>query len=243
MAGVAFAAGLGLILGSFLNALLFRFNTGKSALRGRSACVRCGHGLGALDLVPVLSFLSLRGRCRYCRAAISWQYPLVEAGAAALSALTYLQNPDPAWFLYWLAVWLILLFVMVYDLRHKIIPWSASLSLIALACVYAWFFGTWWGVALAAPLLLISLVSGGRWMGWGDGILEVSLGLLLGVTAGLTAMMIAFWTGALVGIALIWAQRSVTMKTEVPFAPFLIFGAWAAYFLHVDLFQALNLFL
>jgi prepilin signal peptidase PulO-like enzyme (type II secretory pathway) len=136
-------------------------------------------------------------------------------------------------------VWLTLLFIFVYDLRHTVIPWSASFLLFALTAVYSAFHGTWWGAALSVPLLFISLVSGGRWMGWGDGLLEISLGLLLGFTAGLTALFIAFWAGAVVGIALLLLKRGVTMKSEVPFAPFLILGAGVAYFLHVDLFQAL----
>jgi len=76
-------------------------------------------------------------------------------------------------------------------------------------------------------------------MGLGDGALELSLGWLLGVTAGLTALVLAFWLGAGVGIALIGAGRRYTMKSELPFAPFLIAGAWISLFLHVDFFTAL----
>jgi len=245
-----FVAGLGVILGSFLNALLFRFNTGKSVLRGRSACMRCGHTLGALELVPLLSFIFLRGRCRHCATRISWQYPLVEATAGLLATLVYLETGASVWFAYWLAVWMVLLFIVVYDMRHSIIPWSASLTLMALALGGvllamagqpggAW--GEWWaGPALGAPLLLISLVSRGRWMGWGDGILELSLGWLVGISMGLTALLLAFWSGAIIGIALhLMAKNRYTMKSEVPFAPFLIAGCAAAYFLHVDLFPNL----
>jgi leader peptidase (prepilin peptidase)/N-methyltransferase len=236
-----FAAGLGLILGSFLNALLFRFNTGRSVMRGRSACMRCGHELSAADLIPLLSYLFLRGKCRYCGSRISWQYPAVEATAAALAAGVYLQNPDPLWFAYWFAVWMVLLFIVVYDLRHKIIPWSATLTLMALALIHAVVFGTWWGIALGVPLLLRSLVSGGRWMGWGDGILELSLGGLLGLTAGFTALLAAFWSGAIIGILLlILSKKRYTMSSEVPFAPFLILGAALAYFFHADLFQSIT---
>lgn len=237
---IIFVSGVGLILGSFLNALLFRFNTGKSVLKGRSACMRCGHALRAQDLVPVLSFLLLGGKCRYCAARISWQYPAVEVAAGVLALLVYLQTGLTLWFIYWLLVWMVLLFVVVYDLRHQIIPWSASLTLMALGLVHALVFGTWWGIVLGLPLLMLSLVSSGRWMGWGDGFLQLSLGALLGLTAGLTALMVAFWTGAIVGIALMWARRGVTMKTEVPFAPFLILGAAVAYFLHVDIFSQLT---
>jgi leader peptidase (prepilin peptidase)/N-methyltransferase len=249
---LVFAAGLGIILGSFLNALLFRFNTGKSVMQGRSACMRCGHALNAADLVPILSFALLRGRCRYCRAKISWQYPLVEAAAGLLAIGVYLQTGATPWFAYWLAVWLTLLFVVVYDLRHYIIPWSASLALIALALLGVALtiagypggaMGEWWaGPALAAPLLLISLFSGGRWMGWGDGFLELSLGWLMGISLGLTAFFVAFWSGALVGVLLLLtAKNRYTMKSEVPFAPFLILGCAVAYFLHADLFPHLAL--
>ncbi len=249
---LVFVAGVGIILGSFLNALLFRFNTGKSVLRGRSACMRCGHALHAFDLVPLLSFIFLRGRCRYCHTKISWQYPAVEAIAGLLAVLVYLQTGPALWFVYWCAVWLVLLFVVVYDLRHFIIPWSASLTLIALALLGVLLnflgqpggaMGEWWaGPALAAPLLGVSLVSRGQWMGWGDGVLELSLGWLLGITMGLTAFLLAFWAGAIAGVLLLMlAKNRYTMRSEVPFAPFLIAGCAAAYFLHVDLFPNITL--
>jgi len=237
---VLVAGAIGLIAGSFLNALLFRYNTGKSVLLGRSACMRCATELSAIDLVPVLSFVFLRGKCRHCSTRISWQYPAVELSAAALSVLVFLEHSAPLWFAYWFLVWMVLLFVVVYDLRHKIIPWSASLVLLALVIPYALLAGTWWGIVLGVPLLLVSFASGGRWMGWGDGMLELSLGGMLGLTAGFTALLIAFWSGAFVGILLLLLSKNrYTMKSEVPFAPFLIAGAAVAYFFHVDLFSYL----
>lgn len=216
----------------------------------------CGHTLGVLDLVPVLSYALLGGKCRYCASHISLQYPLIEAAAAALAVLLYLRNPDPVACALGLAVWLTLLFVVVYDAKHQIIPWSALGVLTALAVLQLFLQGADLlavvaGPLLAAPLLLLSLVSRGTWMGWGDGMLELSLGWLLGFTAGLTALVFAFWTGAIVGIILMLLSSlrpaspktsrrgGYTMKSEVPFAPFLIAGAACAYFLHVDIFQAL----
>ena len=240
-------AAFGAILGSFLNVLLYRYNTGRSAMSGRSRCMHCGQKLGAGDLIPLLSYAYLRGACRYCRSHISFQYPAVEAAAAVLSVLVYLQHPEPAQYALGLAVWLTLLFIVVYDLRHQIIPWSASGLLSALVLLQVFIFqfsvsNLWAGPALAAPLFLLSLVSRGRWMGWGDGPLELCLGWLLGLTAGLTALFIAFWTGAVVGIALLTFGKGVTMKSEVPFAPFLILGAALSYFLHVDFFQTFAAF-
>jgi leader peptidase (prepilin peptidase)/N-methyltransferase len=244
---------LGAILGSFINALVYRFNTGRG-MGGRSRCMQCNHTLAPQDLVPVFSFLVLRGRCRYCHSKISYQYPLVEAAAAALSLGTYLLHPEPWAYAFWLVVWMTLLFVVVYDIRHTVIPWSASILLLGLAVLslgiqfepgFAAFQPTTLdllaGPILALPLFLFSLVSRGTWMGWGDSGLELSLGWLLGLTAGLTALVLAFWIGAVVGIALIWVKKGLTMKSEVPFAPFLVLGALIAHFFHVDFFTTLPL--
>ncbi|MDB5224521.1 MAG: Prepilin peptidase [Candidatus Adlerbacteria bacterium] len=249
---------LGVVVGSFLNALSFRWGTGRSVMRGRSRCMHCGHTLSALDLVPFFSYLYLRGRCRYCHGRVSIQYPLVEALGGLLALGVYLNNPAPLWFAYWFAVWMVLLFVVIYDTRHLIIPWSCSIVLIVLAlgrfiALYytaapiPWM--AWWaGPILALPLFLISLVSWGRWMGWSDSLLEISLGWMLGLTAGLTAFMLAFWMGAGVAISgllvtRIWKHRAtrLTMNSEIPLAPFLILGAAVVYFFHVDIFTTLPL--
>ncbi|MBX4192074.1 prepilin peptidase, partial [Candidatus Parcubacteria bacterium] len=158
-----FVGALGAIIGSFLNALSFRFNTGKSML-GRSRCMHCRHELGVLDLVPIFSYLALGARCRYCKAKISIQYPLVEIAALALAILTYANHPDPLWFMFWLVVWMVLLFTVVYDIRHTIIPWSCSLSLLALSLFYIYsiqptVFDLLAGPLLALPLFSISLLS------------------------------------------------------------------------------------
>lgn len=240
---IAFVAGLGLIAGSFLNALLFRYRTGASVLAGRSQCMRCGHALGALDLVPVLSYALLGGRCRYCGARISPQYPLVELGAAVLLAGTWVLYPEPLWFAFWALVHLTLLFIFVYDLRHKIIPTSALLLFLGLCLLYAWSIGfAPWSMAgglLAVPFLLCWVASRGRAMGFADAPLELGLGVLLGLSAGLTALFLAVWAGALVGIALVIGAKGYRMKSELPLGPFLIAGAWVVHFFHVDFFPLL----
>lgn len=239
------AAGVfGAVVGSFLNALLFRYNTGLSVMRGRSQCVRCGHTLGAADLIPILSFLFLRGRCRYCHARISWQYPVVEAAAAILAAATFYLHPEPGAFIFWLSVHMVLLFIMAYDLRHKIIPKEALVLLLVLSVEHVWSLGfgildVAAGPLLALPLFLFAAVSRGTWMGWGDAPLELSLGMLLGISMGLTALFLSFWAGAVVGIGLILLAKGYRMRSEVPFAPFLIGSMWVAHFFHVDFFPLL----
>ena len=244
----------GAIFGSFINALSFRFNTGKG-IGGRSRCMQCGHTLHAVDLVPILSYLFLRGRCRYCSTKISMQYPLVELVAGALSLGAFIISGATLAFLFWLFVWLVVLFLVVYDARHMILPWSASLTLLALACASLLLFTPltqldWWaGPLLALPLFLLSLVSRGRWMGWADSLFELSLGALLGFTHGLTALMLAFWVGAFAGLCTIavaqlrWKSgaRRFTMNSEIPFAPYLALGAAIVYFFNVDFFSTLPL--
>jgi len=263
------AALLGAILGSFVNALSFRFGTGLG-MGGRSHCMRCAHTLRPLDLVPVLSFLCLRGACRYCGTKISLQYPLVECAAAALSLAVFAQNQALPAYALALAMWMALLFMVIYDLRHLSLPvpalWTVGiLGLLstALSCGTAGFchvaipssLSLWAGPAVAAPLLLFSAVSRGRWMGWGDGLLAIGLGWFVGLTPGITALCIAFWSGAIVGLSLIGisrlktgkgasrfgtrSQTGFTMVSEIPFAPFLLFGTGIVYFFHVDLFSLL----
>ncbi len=254
------AAGLGVILGSFLNALLFRFNTGKG-MGGRSRCMRCNHSLVALDLVPIASYLFLGGRCRYCSAKISLQYPLVEAVAGVLSVkIFFLTAPDVLHFALLLGIWLTILFIVVYDVRHMVIPWSSSILLFVLAALHlllvppSSLWNLFAGPLLALPFLLLSLVSNGRWMGWGDSGLELSLGMLLGLTPGITALLLGVWSGALVGIALILIARltptkhsrvkgeGFTIHSEIPFAPFLALGAALVFFFHVDFFSTVSFF-
>lgn len=253
------AAAFGLIIGSFLNALSFRFNTGRNILKamgGRSRCMHCSHELGALDLVPVFSFLFLGAKCRYCHSKISWQYPTVEVVAGALSVLVFLAHPEPLAYAFWFIVWMALLFVVVYDIKHTIIPWSCSgfLALLALIALFVSFDGgihivipSFWALAagplLALPLFLLSLVSAGTWMGWGDSALELSLGWFLGITAGLSGLMLAFWSGAIIGIILLALSGlkffGYTIRSEIPFAPFLVLGAALSYFFHVNFFPTI----
>jgi len=263
------AAVFGAILGSFLNALSFRFNTGRT-MGGRSRCMHCRHVLGAMDLIPVVSYLLLGGKCRYCGARISMQYPLVEILAAMLSVGVYVLNPLPTAYALFLLIWLTILFIGVYDLRHTIIPWTCSISLMVLTFLSLFLYGmpSMWallaGPLLALPLFLLSLVSRGTWMGWGDSAFELSLGWLLGIAGGVSALMIAVWSGALVGLLLIGLQkihtkfahtsstgrskssfflwgRGLTIKSEIPFAPFLAFGALLVYFFDVTFFATLPL--
>lgn len=230
----AFLFVLGLIVGSFLNVVGLRYRSGRG-VGGRSECPHCGKSLKWWELVPIVSFLALRGRCSACRSRISWQYPAVELFTGLIFATLS--------FVYWPAFCFYIV-ILIYDLRHKIIPDSLVYASVVYAVVVRFFFlpssALDWlaGPALLAVFALGWYLSKGRALGFGDGKLALSLGLLLGAAQGLSAVVMAFWIGALItGSLVLYGKKSLTMKSEVPFAPFLILGAWVALFYHLDLFH------
>lgn len=241
---------LGAILGSFINALVFRYNTGKS-MWGRSGCLSCGRELSATELVPVFSYLFLRGRCSTCGSRISLQYPIVELLSGVLVVLCWDATGTPLIFTATLAYFELLLFIAVYDMRHTIIPDSfvvgAGLIALALSGYLMGLFGLAWalvaGASLAAPILLLWLVSRGRWVGLGDAKLFFCVGAFLGLLPGIAAFLIAFWIGALCGLALIGLSKllprlgGVTMKSEVPFGPYIIAATAIVYFFNLSLYD------
>ncbi|MEK7211995.1 MAG: prepilin peptidase, partial [Patescibacteria group bacterium] len=165
----------GLVLGSFVNALVYRLNARKSFLFARSACPHCGHKLAVRDLVPLLSFLFLRGRCRYCREKISRQYPLVEFAAVALLVLTYrVYSPDIFAVFGYAVLSLFLLVIFIYDYKYYLIPDSVTLP----AIIFAFGFNFWrgfgvgnlfLGMAVGGGFFLLQyVISRGKWIGGGD---------------------------------------------------------------------------
>jgi prepilin signal peptidase PulO-like enzyme (type II secretory pathway) len=230
---------LGAIIGSFLNVVGLRLNSGLT-LQGRSACASCGAALRWWELVPILSFIALRGRCSRCGSRISFQYPLVELW----TALIFITVPPS-----YLLVFSLYVVITIYDLRHKIIPDQLVYLSIALGVLMNLLLGTSLFDWLAGPILFllfgsIWLLSRGRAMGFGDAKLVLSIGLLLGAANGYSAIILAFWVGAAFGLLymlfdtlspLLRKSKKITMKTEIPFAPFLILGAWLALFLNLDL--------
>lgn len=243
---------LGLIAGSFLNFFVLRFGTGRMFDK-RSQCFSCGHELSFLELVPVLSFLFLKGRCSNCQSKISWQYPLVELLSAILFGLIVWQfYGDWLTTIIFLVGAFISLAIGVYDWRHKIIPDGMVIGLFLLAIVYLVFVGqNFWADVLVALVValcffLLWYFSSGRLIGFGDVKLVLPLGLIVGADLMYHFVLISFVSGAVVGLGLILVnkfllrrgERSFTMKSELPFAPFLIFGFWLSILSNVflDLF-------
>ena len=229
----ALALALGLIGGSYINALVWRLYRGKNTVWTRSECVHCGYKLGFWDLVPVVSFLTLGAKCRYCHKKISWQYPAVEL-ASGLGLYWLALNFQPDLFIWLAGIFLITVFIFVYDLKYLLIPNGAVFLGVVWTLSGLWYFGgDFLTSALAAALafaffFLQHHLSRGKWVGGGDAKLGLFLGLWLGWPLVLEALLLAYVPGMVIGLALVVCKRA-TFKSKVPFGPFLIAGAWMAY--------------
>lgn len=238
---------IGFFLGSFLNVLADRLPNDRSIL-GRSHCEYCKKTLSWIDLIPLLSFVYLRGKCRYCQRKLSYQYPLAELLTGFLFGLTYLavsgQIFNQFLNLNSLIINLILSLVLVScliviffaDLRYGLIPDQiiAVGSVVALIWLVLFNQPMLMNHALAALgallfFLLIFILTRRRGMGFGDVKLAFLLGLFLGFPGIALALYIAFLTGGMVGIILIlWKKKK--LKSAVPFGPFLVLGAFLSFF-------------
>ncbi len=224
----------GLIVGSFLNCIIYRLEVGKSFLGGHSFCPYCKHELVWHDLIPVFSFLMLKGKCRYCQKPISIQYPLIELTTAILFVLVFnSQNLLNTGYLLLTTSFLIIIFV--YDLKHYIIPDKVIFPAILTSFLFLFTTNSLLLNTILSAFgasfffLLIYLISQGQWMGFGDVKLSFLMGLHLGFPNILVALFSAFFTGAIIGLILI-AQNKKTLKSMVPFGPFLVFGTFLAMF-------------
>ncbi len=257
---------LGLIIGSFLNVVIYRINTQESFLGsfgGRSACMSCQNRLSWYELIPLFSFLSLKGRCLNCKTKISIQYPLVELATGLIFSFLFLKLQDIFYsniflfaitYAYYATAFSLLVVIAVYDLKHKIIPDILSFIFGALAFAGLFFFSSSGfyihtvsileflsGVFIALPFALFWLISGGKWMGLGDAKLALGIGWLVGFASALSGLVVAFWSGAIIGVTLVILSknskiRRMGIKSEIPFAPFLVFGAFLAFIFDLHLF-------
>lgn len=248
---------LGLAFGSFAEALVWRLHQQSlpkrqrvasdkelSMLTGRSMCPSCKHKLFAADLIPLLSWLYLKGRCRYCHVPIGWHSPLLELATAALFVVSYhwwpfgFENGGMLSFAVWLVALVGFVALVLYDLRWMLLPDKIVFPLLALAFVNvlvgATIFGggvdaivnAGLGVIVSGGLFFVLyLVSRGRWIGFGDVKLGFVIGLLLGdPTTALFGLFTASLLGTLFSLPGLLSRR-LSRTSKLPFGPFLITGA------------------
>lgn len=241
-----FAFLFGLATGSFLNCLIYRLEIGEKPT-GNSFCPRCKNKLSAIDLIPILSYIFLKGKCRYCDEKISIQYPLVEllTGAIFLSTLFYVGLPatlfEVASLIFILICFSLLVVVFVYDLKHYIIlnkiiypAILAALGYIILEVLMSQNIiilvnHLVTGILFFLFFFSIYLITSGEGIGFGDVRYSFFLGLFLGFPAGLIGLFFSFIIGAIIGILLIiFGDKG--RKDVIPFGPFLVAGTFVAFF-------------
>jgi prepilin signal peptidase PulO-like enzyme (type II secretory pathway) len=232
---------LGVCLGSFANAAIWRLKVRKDIVRDRSECTHCHHKLAANDLVPVLSWVALRGKCRYCHKKID-DNPLVELAVGVYFVASYLLwpvmlNSTYAWFDFslWLLYGVGLAILFVYDLRWYLLPDRVVWPLVVLGAIDFIVRGItqhlnpmqFLAEAVFALLVisglyyLLHVVSKGKWVGLGDVKLGIFMGLVLGWQMGLVALLLANLLGCIVVIPGLISGK-LRRDSQVPFGPFLI---------------------
>jgi prepilin signal peptidase PulO-like enzyme (type II secretory pathway) len=225
---------LGLAIGSFLNVVIGRLRSGETAWRSRSRCPDCHAVLRPSELVPLLSFVILRGRCRSCQKPISWQYPGVEFSTMALFLASYFVHGAATGLLSGGAVLMArdfvfiagLTVVFVVDLLDRVVFDSVTIPMIVIAFAFNLAVGAvWWNLLLAAAVgggffLLQFVVSKGRWIGGGDIRIGAMMGMMLGFPGVLLALFLAYVVGALAAVALL-AMGKAKWSSQMAFGTFL----------------------
>ena len=244
----------GLFWGSFLKVLADRLPKGESPIGGRSYCEYCKHVLGVMDLLPVVSFLLSRGRCRYCKKSLSLTYPLSEilTGVVFATPVLYLNyelgiihsaSSGQVNYEYFLQLFFFIFvlsgMVVIFfsDIKYYIIPFQVLLPSLAVVTIWQWYFHPEMivsflvsGLSAFIFFLLIFLLTRGRGMGFGDVIYAMYMGVVLGFPGIIVGLYVAFLTGAMVSIILILTGKKKLKGGVIPFGPFLIFGTFIAMF-------------
>lgn len=253
-----FVALIGLAFGSFINAFVWRLHEldkkkskfkkqDLSITKGRSMCPECGHQLSWKDLIPLLSWLTLKGRCRYCKKSISAQYPLVEVTTSMAFAVSLYAWPlqlssvaDYLLFCFWCASLVIMISLSVYDLKWMILPtklvYASGVLAIVFILVLTYVQGdssiilssTIGSIGLGGFFWLLYQISDGKWIGGGDVRLGFVLGGFLGWQKAIVGVSLAAYIGTFIVIIAIFLGK-YHRKMKLPFGPLLIAGWYISF--------------
>lgn len=225
-----------LLAGSFLNVCIYRIPREESIVFPGSHCPQCGTKLKPLELIPVLSYLALGGKCRTCGERISLRYPMVELSTAILVTLQFHLLGLGLPFLFFSLMTLILIVMTMIDYDHQIIPDGLTLILLVLGALYlltvvipnqgfAGLIPRGIGFLLGGGLFLLIAVASGGGMGGGDIKLMAVLGIWFGWQQLLLLMMLSFISGAVISVGLL-VLKIKGRKEAIPFGPFIALAAY-----------------
>ena len=227
----------GIVIGSFLNVLIYRIPKKENIVTTRSHCMNCGYQLRWYDLVPLFSYLALGGRCRKCKAHISAQYPIIEALNGVLYLLVFWKFGMSVDSLVYCLLFSALLALSVIDFRTYEIPVGFNLFLLALGLIHGAFHYTQWldfligFLCVSVFLLILYYATGGRAIGGGDVKLMGACGFVLGVWPGLIQTVLSLSLAVLTGLVECRLQKQPLSAVRLPLAPFFCFGGVSAYWL------------
>jgi len=238
----------GLIIGSFLNVLIYRLPHGESIISPPSHCPDCDHQLGFLELIPVISYFILRGRCRFCGSKISVRYPLVEFLTGVIFLINYLLLFNPIIIISGLFLSSLLIALTLIDLDHQILPDKLTLSGLGAGLILSFFrpdfsfLSAFLGLVLAGGLLLIIAIISRGGMGGGD----IKMMMMVGTFVGPVLAVIAIFLGAAIGLIVSLPgiiTGKLQSKSKLPFGPYLALSSLIIWFWGEQLLQwYLNLF-
>jgi prepilin signal peptidase PulO-like enzyme (type II secretory pathway) len=229
----------GLIFGSFASLIIHRVHNHERGIwLGRSKCPKCSHKLGAMDLIPLFSFLICGTKCRYCKKPISFFYPLLELVMGSAFVLTAFLTGmlQVTLLIFYLFITFIFVVLAFYDFLYKEVPDEIVLPSFVISFVFGGLAKIYSyeslliGVAVPAVFFgVLFLGSKGRWLGGGDIRIGALMGALLGWPNILTGLFLGYIFGAIYSLAGL-ASKKLTRKSQIPFAPFLLAGAYIAIF-------------
>jgi len=230
---------LGLCIGSFLNVVIYRLPRKESIVYPGSHCPDCNHHIAFYDNIPLLSFIVLKGRCRYCKKRISFQYPLVELLSGIILPLSFFLFGFSLKFLVTIIFLYLLIPIFFIDLRHSVIPDKVTIPGIIIGFLFSFFItdiqwlNSLLGITIGGGmLLLIALI--GKWvfkkeaMGMGDVMVFMMVGAFLGWKGVILTLIIASFIGSIVGVIIIAQKKK--KDTVIPFGPFIAIATVIVYF-------------
>jgi len=226
----------GLFVDSFLNVVICRLPEGESIVFPRSHCRHCKKELGVADLIPVFSYLFLRGKCRYCGERISIQYPLVELLTGIVFATIYLIYGINTYFISYLIFVCLLIPAAIIDFKHFIIPNKISIPGIVLGAIISFFFlhntllTIILDIIIPGGLLLMLAVIYKKGLGMGDVKLIAMVGVFLGWQRALLGLFLGSFIGLLISIVLI-IIGVMKRDSKIPFGPYIGAGSLLALFI------------
>lgn len=223
----------GLIIGSFLNVCIYRIPKNETVVTTPSHCTSCGHRLAWFDLIPLISFTLLKGKCRYCGEKINPRYPIVELLNACVWTVTCAMFGMNTYSIIYCLLFSALIVLSFIDINEGIVPDKINLFILILGMVMMLLDKqNWLGhiigfFAVSLPLLVIAAATGG--FGGGDIKLFAAVGLLVGWKLALLSMIAAILSASIFSIVLVCAKKA-GRKTKIPLVPFISIGIFISVF-------------